>query len=197
MLQLNSICFIKSLSIAAIALIVASCGSNKTEQENTEVKKDSVVVNHKSCAMYYSDAKAIDSVLMKATNLQKDVAERAINTFNLYASECGNDSLAPVYLLKAGQVAQSIGNYKQAEILLKKCSDTFTNFRNRGAVLFVLAQLYDDATMLNNEAEAKKIYENIIQTYPNSAWERDAKASIQNLGKTDEQLIQEFLKRNK
>lgn len=188
---------IKLLSIIAITAITASCGSDKTEQQTVTDKKDSILVNHKSCATYYAEAKAIDSVLMKANNLQKDVAERAINTFNLYASECGNDSLAPVYLLKAGQVAQSIGNYKQAEILLKKCSESFPNFRNRGAVLFVLAQLYDDATMLNNEAEAKKIYEDIIKTYPKSAWERDAKASIQNLGKTDEQLIQEFLKKNK
>ncbi len=188
---------IKLLSVVVITVIAVSCGSDKTEQQTIADKKDTVVINHKSCVTYYAEAKAIDSVLMKATNLQKDVAERAINAFNLYASECGNDSLAPVYLLKAGQVAQSIGNYKQAEILLKKCCDTFPNFRNRGAALFVLAQLYDDVNMLNNEAEAKKIYEDIIKTYTKSAWERDAKASIQNLGKTDEQLIQEFLKKNK
>lgn len=191
------ISILKPLIVAVVATLTVSCGSNKTEQENTEAKKDSVLVNHTSCATFYAEAKAVDSVLMTANSLQKDVAERAINTFNQYASECGNDSLAPVYLLKAGQVAQSIGNYKQAEILLKKCSDLFPQFRNRGAVLFVLAQLYDDANMLNNEAEAKKIYEDIIKNYPNTAWERDAKASISNLGKSDEKLIQEFLKKNK
>ena len=61
----------------------------------------------------------------------------------------------------------------------------------------MLAQVYDDASMLNNETEAKKIYEQIIKEYPNTAWERDAKVCIKNLGKTDEQLVKEFLKNNK
>ena len=187
----------KLITLISVSAILTSCGTDKTEDSSTVNQKDTALVNHKSCAMYYAEAKAIDSILMHETILQKDLANRAINAFNLYASECGNDSLSPVFLLKAGQVAQSIGNYQQAEVLLKKCSSTFTNFRNRGAVLFVLAQLYDEPTMLNNEAEAKKIYEEIIKTYPGSAWERDAKASIANLGKTDEQLIKEFLKKNK
>ena len=196
--MLNSKINFKTLiSFLSLAIIFTSCGGNGDEPKTEEIKKDTVVVNHASCEAYYQDAKKMDDILMKETSVKKDLAERAINAFNLYASECMNDSLAPIFLLKAGQVAQSISNFKQAEILLKKCSTDFPNFRNRGAALFLLAQLFDDAAMLNNEAEAKKIYEEIIKAYPNTAWARDAKASIANLGKTDEQLIQEFLKKNK
>ena len=187
----------KTFACVSIAMILTSCGGSKDEQKTEVLKTDTVLVNHGNCASFYHDAKALDSVLMKETTVKKDLAERAINAFNTYASECMNDSLAPIYLLKAGQVAQSIANYKQSEVLLRKCSTAFPNFRNRGAALFLLAQLFDESTMLNNEAEAKTIYEDIIKTYPNTAWARDAKASIANLGKTDEQLIQEFLKKNK
>jgi len=187
----------KIITLIVITITVSSCGSHKTESQTTAIINDTVRVNHNNCELYFKEAKAMDSVLMKTTALQKELAERAIHTFTVFATQCKNDSLAPVFLIKSGQVAQSIGNYKQAEYLFKTCSTEFPNFRNRGAVLFLLAQLYDDAHMLNNEAEAKKWYEEIISTYPKTAWERDAKASIQNLGKTDEQLIQEFLKKNK
>ncbi len=192
---MNAILKLSFVSIAIIAL--ASCGGNTDEAKLPEIKKDTIVVNSGNCEAYYKDALHFDSILLKATNLNKQVGETAVNAFNKYASECKNDSLAPMFLIKAGQVAQSIGNYTQAQILLKKCADEFPNFKNRGAALFLLAQLYDDVSMLNNEAEAKTMYQQIIKEYPNSAWERDSKASLNNLGKTDEQLIQEFLKKNK
>lgn len=188
---------LKASIIFVSSVILVSCGGNTEEKPVTEVKKDTVVVNSGNCDSYFKEAQHYDSILLKATNLNKQVGETAINSFNKYASECKNDSLAPMFLVKAGQVAQSIGNFTQAQILLKKCADEFPKFKNRGAALFLLAQLYDEASMLNNEAEAKNIYQQIIKEYPNSAWERDAKASLNNLGKTDEQLVQEFLKKNK
>jgi TolA-binding protein len=139
----------------------------------------------------------MDSILMKAVSVNPNLAEQAINAFNNFASTCKNDSLAPVFLLKAGQIAQTTRNFQQSQILLKKCVDEFPQFRNRGAALFLLAQVYDDASMLNNEVEAKNIYQQIIKEYPNTVWENDAKSCILNLGKTDEQIVQEFLKKNK
>jgi TolA-binding protein len=51
--------------------------------------------------------------------------------------------------------------------------------------------------MLNNEQEAKSIYEKIIKEYPNTPFGDDSKNCLKNLGKTDEQLVEEFLKKNK
>lgn len=187
----------KGLIYFFVTIMLISCGGSGDEPKKVEVKKDTIVVNQGNCETYYQDAKKMDDILMKETSIKKDLATRAINAFNLYASHCKNDSLAPIFLLKAGQVAQSVGDFQQAEILLNECNTTFPKFRNRGAVLFILAQLYDDAAMINNEAKAKVIYEEIIKSFPNTPWERDAKICIANLGKTDEQLVQEFLKKNK
>lgn len=180
-------------------ILLYSCGTgNETKKEETS-KNDSTesIIIGGDCKMLYLDAKRMDSVLLKSNTVNPNLAEQAINAFNNFASTCKDDSLAPIFLLKAGQIAQSVGKFQQSQILLKKCTDEFPKFRNRGAALFLLAQVYDDASMLNNEAEAKKIYEQIIKEYPNTAWERDAKICIKNLGKTDEQLVKEFLKNNK
>ena len=93
--------------------------------------------------------------------------------------------------------AQTLNKFSQAQSFFTKCIDEFPDFKNRGAAIFLLAQLYDDASKLNNEEEAAKYYRQVIREYPKSAFAEDAKAAIKNFGKTDEQLIQEFLKKNK
>ena len=178
-------------------MMLFSCKNTGEEQLHTAVKKDTLAVADNSCEKYYAQAKASDAVLMRATVLDKMVAAKAVADFNAYASNCKTDSLAPVFYFKAGQVAQAIGNFTQSQAMLNKCINEYPKFKNRGAALFLLAQLYDDPRMMNNEEEAKKLYEQVIKEYPSTPYANDSKAAIQNLGKTDEQLVQEFLKKNK
>lgn len=191
---------LKKIGIIITGIVfLNSCGhENENKQEESSIAdslKNTVISG--DCNVLYLEAIRMDSILMKAVSVNPNMAEQAINAFNNFASTCKNDSLAPIFLLKAGQIAQTVGNFQQSQILLKKCVDEFPQFRNRGAALFLLAQVYDDATMLNNEMEAKNIYQQIIKEYPHSVWENDAKSCLLNLGKTDEQIVQEFLKKNK
>lgn len=191
---------LKKIGIIITSIIFLNSCSNENESKKdatltTDTLKNLVISG--DCNSLYKEANRMDSILMKAVSVNPNMAEQAINAFNNFASTCKNDSLAPIFLLKAGQIAQTIKNFQQSQILLKKCADEFPQFRNRGAALFLLAQVYDDATMLNNETEAKKIYEEIIKEYPHTVWENDAKSCLLNLGKTDEQIVQEFLKKNK
>lgn len=178
--------------------MLSSCGGNGEEKKAETAVHDTVAVAPSdSCAKLFTRAKASDDVLMRAVVIDKEVARKAIGDFSSYASYCENDSLAPVFYLKAGQVAQAIGSFSQAQAMLNNCLNKYPRFRNKGAVLFLLAQLYDDPKMLNDEPKAKEYYEQIIKEYPKTSYASDAAASIKNLGKTDEELIQEFLKKNK
>lgn len=184
--------------IAATGLMFASCGGNGEVKKEEAAKQDTLVAAPSdSCSRLFARAKASDAVLMRAVVMDKEVARKAISDFSNYAGYCENDSLAPVFYLKAGQVAQAIGSYSQAQAMLNNCLNKYPQFKNKGAVLFLLAQLYDDAKMLNDEPKAKEYYEQIIKEYPKSSYAGDAMASIKNLGKTDEELVQEFLKKNK
>ena len=178
-------------------LFFFSCNSNTNSDEKSEIKEDTSSVKLGECVALLMQAKQLDSILQKSTVVNNDIADKAITTFDNFSSTCKQDSLAPVFLIKAGQVAQSMKKYEQAQSLFKKCINQFADFKNRGAALFLLAQLYDNEMMLNNEAEAKIIYEQIIKEYPQSPFANDAKYCVKNIGKTDEQLVQEFLKKNK
>ncbi|MBA4240736.1 MAG: hypothetical protein C0448_08415 [Sphingobacteriaceae bacterium] len=178
------------------SLFLMSCNSHSSEQKQEEVKKDTIVVADR-CTNLFNEAKRLDNILLKATVVNNNIAEQAIKAFYEFSTNCKDDTLAPVFLVKAGQVSQSIKKYTQAQSFFKKCIDEFPDFKSRGAAMFLLAQLYDDASILNNESDARTLYHQIIREYPDSPYANDAKACIKNLGKSDEELIQEFLKKNK
>jgi TolA-binding protein len=188
----------KQIIIALLSvLVLGACTSSDTETKEVIIKKDSVIVNAMDCPSLLIKAKRLDSLLLASEVLNPKLAVEAIVVFTDVATHCGNDSLAPEFLLKGGQVAQAIKNYTKAEELFKKCAAAFPKYKNRGAALFLLARLYDEASMLNNEVAAKLIYSQIIMEYPTSSYATDAKACLQNIGKTDEQIVQEFLKKSK
>jgi tetratricopeptide (TPR) repeat protein len=180
------------------SMLFFSCGSNtSSEQKQEVVKKDTVVVAIDECSKFLTEAKRLDNILLKATVVNPEIADKAVKAFYDFSTNCKTDTLAPVFLVKAGQVSQSIRKYSQAQSYFKKCIEDFPKFKSRGAAMFLLAQLYDDATMLNDESQARALYDQVMREYPDSPYANDSKACIKNLGKTDEQLIQEFLKKNK
>lgn len=177
---------------------VISCGNNATSEQKTKlVKKDTAIAVVDKCKSTFNEAKRLDDILQKANVVNNDIAEQAIKAFYEFSVNCKTDTLAPVFLIKAGQVSQTLKKYTQAQAFFTKCIDDFPQFKSRGAAMFLLAQLYDDRAILNNESEARTIYHQIIREYPATSYASDAKACIQNLGKSDEELIQEFLKKNK
>lgn len=187
----------KQLMISgSVGLFLAACGGGHEAPKEELVKKDSVAVVSDTCQKLLSQAKASDAILMRAMVLDKDVATKAIKDFSGFAGYCNNDSLSPVFYFKAGQVAQAIGSYSQAQAMLNNCLNKYPRFANKAAVLFLLAQLYDDASMLNNEEKAKEYYEQIVKEYPKTSYATDAQSAIRNLGKSDEELVKEFLKKN-
>lgn len=182
------------------SLVFVSCGTdNSSAQKQEATKKDTLIITaaDDDCGSKLNEAKRLDNILLKANAVNMLDAENAIKAFYDFSTNCKTDTLAPVFLIKAGQVAQSIRKFTQAQSFFTKCIDEFPKFKSRAAAMFLLAQLYDDPAILNNESEARTLYHQIIREYPQSSYANDAKACIQNLGKTDEELVKEFLKKNK
>jgi outer membrane protein assembly factor BamD (BamD/ComL family) len=138
----------------------------------------------------------MDSIILAATAVNKDEGNKAIRAFVDFSTNCSNDSLAPVFLIKSAQIAQAVNNLPQAKLSLEKCILDFPKFKDRGAAMFLLAQLYDDPRYLNNEIKAMDLYKEIISVYPKTPWAANATAAMELAGKSDEQIIREFEKKN-
>ncbi len=148
------------------------------------------------CKKLYGEVRLMDSVLLTQTEVVYETANKAIKAFTDFAYYCASDSLSPIYMINTAQIARVIDNIPQAKIVLDKCIDGYPNFNNRASAIFLLAQLYDEANYLNDEHEARKLYQKIIDEYPKSEWAMNSKAAIKLLGKTDEEIIKEFTKKN-
>lgn len=196
--------FIKQLIVIFfVALIVFflfyNC-SGKKEEPQTATPAPVAPVNTElttNCRTLYLEALHQDSIILTANNVDIKVANNAIKAFTDFSFYCKSDSLAPVYLLKAGQIASSVNNMPQAQISFERVIKDFPNFNNRGAAMFLLAQLYDEPKYLNDEDKALELYNQIISLFPGSEWAINADAARNLLGKTDEEIMKEFLKKNK
>ena len=191
-----------------ICLSFISCNNNTTIKtdsiqttNNLSPKTDSLTpktnINYLAdCKNYYSEAKKLDSILLRELDLNTTLANKAIKAFTNFAYYCQNDTMSPVYLIKTAQVARAINNMPQAKIVLDKCINDYPTFKNRAAALFLLAQIYDDPGALNSETEAQKIYQKIIDEHPKSDWAKSAKGALTFIGKSDAQIMEELKKKH-
>lgn len=204
--------FIQFCFICSFAIIIASCSGKNEVKENVTHSSEidstpseyskGVSRNSKEylndCKKLFAEAKKMDSIIMRETEVKTDVANKSMKAFTDYAYYCKNDSLAPVFLIKTAQIAQSVNNIPQAKLVLDKCIGDHSNFKNLPAAIFLLAQLYDDEnSYLNDEVHAKKLYKQILEEYPKSDLAPSAKGALFQIGKTDAQIIKEFNKKNK
>lgn len=192
------------LSSVILIIVLTSCQSTQEKKDEVVSSNDSIknltppdTAVNRDCGFLYRQAQRTDSAILNQTNVDLAFANNAIKAFADYAFYCENDSLSPVYLIKAAQIAISINNANQAKIVLDRCISNYPKFKNKPAAIFLMAQLYDEQHLLNNEDEAKKLYEQIIYDYPKSEWAQNAKGAIKLLGKTDEEILKEFEKKNK
>ncbi len=190
----------KAFIISSTLLFLLGCNSSTDQQkQNDLIAKDSakIVVDTpatKDCAVLYKNARACDSIILLQTEVDQALATKTIRAFTDFAFYCESDSLSPIFLVKTAQIAMAINNANQAKVVLDRCISNYPKFKNKPAAMFMLAQLYDEQHMLNNEEEAKRLYEALIFEYPKSDWATNAKSAIKLLGKSDEQIVKDFSK---
>ena len=124
--------------------------------------------------------------------------EAALKTVNIYANtvkEYPSTKLAADYLFKAGEISSSLNNSNEAIAFFKNAYDNYPDFKKASYCLFLQAFIYEN--QLHQLGEAEQLYREVIKKFPDEKIAQDAKACIDNLGKTDEELIKEFEAKNK
>lgn len=192
---------LKKIVTLIVVLVLGACQNSEPKESSEEPheknKSEKITTYTSDCKSLFEAAKKSDSIIMSSNEFDIKIANQAIKAFTDFSYYCKSDSLAPVFLIKSAQIAQSINNIPQAQLCLETCINEYPKFKNRGAAMFLLAQMYDDPRILNNEDKAKEIYSNIITAYPGTEWDKNARGARDLLGKSDEEILKEFTKKNK
>ncbi len=131
----------------------------------------------------------------EASVIDKDIAAAYVNVCEAHALTKPKDEQSPLYLHRAAEIARSLGHVNKTMniydwLLVKYPQDSLA-----GQALFLKAQTLDD--LMDREEDAKPLYEEFIKKYPNSPFADDAEFQLQMLGKSDEEVLEEILRRAK
>ena len=98
-----------------------------------------------------------------------------------------DDAHTPEYMLKAAQRSSVLGKPNESISLFNKIIEKYPNSNFCEEALFLKAYTYENN--LNETDKAKETYEEFIKKYPKSQLVEDAKLSLQNVGKSPEEIM--------
>ncbi len=164
--------FRNSLLILALVAALASCGSSN--------EKDAAEIQTAEDTLFSTSEGFIDKA--KALEL--------VDLYVDYANSYPDDSMAVEYLFKGAEFCLNLGEGQRAITLYNRVIQEYPDFRKVPECLFLKGYVYEN--YLGDLDNAKAIYLEFIEKYPDNEFADDAEISIQNLGKSPEELIKQF-----
>ena len=166
------------ISLLIVATIIfASCSESPRDKD---VKKITAIEN-----------KLINDTTML---LDKKLAIDIIEQYSAFSENYPTDSLTPEYLFKAARLSMNMNNGNRAVRLFDKIVKQYPDYNKLAETVFLSAYVYEN--LLNDNAKAKEFYLQFMKEFPDNVLYKDAKASIDNMGKSLDEIIQGFEKNN-
>ena len=148
----------------------------------------------KEKALLQEELNQLQSQLAEAKDVKKDLsaAKTLIEKSQIFATQYTQDTLAPVYLFRAADVARGIGEHKLAVDLWGEVMTKFPDFRRTPDALFL--QGFTSDKDLQDKALAQRYYMEFLDKYPGHEFVEDVQLLLQYIeqDKSPEQLVKEF-----
>ena len=161
------------LASILIMLSLASCNPKQAWQKRN-------IDNEEKALMEGAKNGKVDTT--GVNNLLKD--------YEAYAENYPADTNGANYLFKAADFYRYMHKPLRSIELYSKVYDKYPTVAKRPYALFLQGFIYENE--VGNSQAAKNLYEKFLEVYPTHPIAKDVRATVNNLGKTPEQLIQEF-----
>ena len=145
--------------------------------------------------------KALDKILtyegtidFATTKVDIPTGETLVKMYVGFANDYPTDSLAPMYLMKAADVAMNIKRGDVAIKYLDRVVKDYPEYDKLADCYFMRGYVYE--TVLADTDKAKQAYELFLVQYPNHPLAADTRIIIQNLSLSDEEIIKMIIEKN-
>lgn len=122
--------------------------------------------------------------------IDDSVASAVTDAYIDFANKYPDDEKTPEYIFKAAELSMGLNKSADAVKYFQKICDDYPDYGRAPVCLFLQGFVYE--TQLKNNVMAQKIYSGFIEKYPGHALTDDAKFSLENLGRSDEDIIRAF-----
>lgn len=121
--------------------------------------------------------------------------QKYIDLCEAYALSFPADTMASEYLFRASEMARSLGYVSKSMSLYDWITNYFPNDKNAPMALFLKGFTFENE--LKDSPKAKEIYDLFLSKYPNHLVAQDVKFLLQNLGKSDQEIMEQLEKTRK
>lgn len=131
-----------------------------------------------------------DSLFNSTTAADPNAADQLTKLYVAFADKFPTDSLAPQYLLKAGEVQANVLHTDRAVELLDRVINEYPDFSDVAVCHFLKGNAYD----LNGRYdEAKAAYREFVDKYPDHYLADGARQLIPRIGMSPEEMLADIL----
>lgn len=131
-----------------------------------------------------------DSVLMLDIVADPLMADTMIDMYSNFAMRFPKDSLAPLYLFRAAEVAANVGKTDNALDFLDQLIEKYPNYEDLGGAYFLIGYTYENAGKFDL---AKEAYGTFVEQYPEHPLAADTKKMIPQLGLSPEEVLAKLI----
>jgi len=118
-----------------------------------------------------------------------------VNLIEIFVMVNPDNKQSPVYLKLAAEVLNSIKVYPRAIEFYDWTLNRFPNSPQAAQALFMKGFTLDDG--MKKKKLAKPVYEEFLRKYPKNDFADDTKFLLENINKSDEEIIKQFEKKDK
>ena len=130
---------------------------------------------------------------MNEGSLKKDVARNFVDVCEAYALTHHGNPKSAEYLHKAAETARAMRTIPKALSLYDWILEQYPNHEKASQALFLKAFTYDNN--LGDIENARKYYESFLAKYPEDDFADDTEFLLNNLGKSDEEILEALTKK--
>ncbi len=194
----------KSIFYLLGLLLFVACSTGDTTSKATTTTTTSKSVAETTKAPAASDAASLKGEIdeMEAffksngsNPLDKKKASLFVEKSILFVSLYPDDEMSPAFLFRAAEISRALKKYDQGIQMLDQVYTQYPQHEKAPVSLFLKAFTYEEN--LNDSASAKKYYNEFIQKFPNHKRRKDVEQLLSVLGKSPEELIKSFQKKNR
>ncbi|MFN7117252.1 MAG: tetratricopeptide repeat protein [Saprospiraceae bacterium] len=122
--------------------------------------------------------------------LDQQAVREFIQLAEYYAVILPEAKQTPDWLYQAAELAGSLHEYGKTLTLFQMVNERYPKYEKASQVLFMRAFTLDSE--LKRFEEARPLYQEFLQKYPNDDFADDAQFLLDNLGKSEEEIIRAF-----
>ncbi|MBR1644174.1 MAG: tetratricopeptide repeat protein [Bacteroidales bacterium] len=157
--------------LCLICLVATACGPSRDKELDTINRYE-------------------DSLVQQGLILNDALGKEMLRLYVQFANDFPTDSMSPLYLYRASDIASSLSMYDESLQYLNRIIDEYPEFEEASTCLFLKANVFENCMMLDSATQA---YNDFLASFPDHPLAESARIALQYVGLSDEEMFRRIM----